>query len=88
MPADTRRRATSCSSSRWPIRPCPNEKVPTYGKAGIPETWLVDLAAETVTLYTDPGRDGYTREQLYRRGDAIVATGAPEIALQVDEMFA
>ena len=64
------------------------EKVPTYGKAGVPETWLVDLAAETVTVYTGPGPDGYTREQLHRRGDAIAATGVPELALQVDEMFA
>ena len=64
------------------------EKVPTYGRAGVPETWLVDLAAETVTVYTGPGPDGYTREQLHRRGGAIAATGIPEIALQVDEMFA
>lgn len=63
------------------------EKVSRYGKAGIPGTWLVDLSAETVTVYTGPGPDGYTDEHLYRRGDTIVAAGVPEIGLQVDEMF-
>ena len=63
------------------------EKVPRYGKAGIPATWLVDLAAQTVTVYTGPGPDGYADEQLRRRGDAIAATGVPEIGLLVDEMF-
>ncbi len=63
------------------------EKMPRYGKAGIPETWLVDLAAETVTVYTSPGRDGYAREQVRKRGDTIAATGLPEIGLRVDDMF-
>ena len=63
------------------------EKVPRYGRAGIPETWLVDLAAETVTVYAGPGPDGYTDEHLYRRGDTIVSATVPEIELLVDEMF-
>ena len=64
------------------------EKVPRYGGAGIPETWLVDLAAETVAVYTDLGRAGYAREQVRQRGDTIAATGVPELRLHVDEMFA
>ena len=61
--------------------------MPRYGRAGIPETWLVDLAAETVTVYAGPGPDGYTDEHLYRRGDTIVSATVPEIELLVDEMF-
>ena len=64
------------------------EKVPRYGKAGIPETWLVDLSAETVTVYTGPGPGGYANEQLRRRGDAIEAIGVAELGLRVNEMFA
>ncbi len=63
------------------------EKVPRYGKAGIPETWLVDLSAETVTVYTGPGPGGYANEQTRRRGDVIAAIGVPELGLRVDEMF-
>ena len=47
------------------------QKAPRYGKAGIPETWLVDLAAGTVTVYSDPGPDGYARAQVRRRGDGL-----------------
>jgi Uma2 family endonuclease len=42
-------------------------KVPLYARAGIPEVWLVDLTAGTVTLYREPGPAGYAR--------AIIATG-------------
>ena len=45
------------------------EKVPRYGKAGIPEAWLVDVEARTVTVYTGSGPDGYARQQVRRRGD-------------------
>lgn len=64
------------------------EKVPTYGKAGIPEAWLVDLATETVTVYSGPGPDGYADERVRRRGDMIAASSVPEIDLRADEMFA
>ena len=77
------------------------QKVPRYGKAGIPETWLVDLAARTVTVYSEPGPDGYARERVRRRedgvrialrpavreGDRDVAPGAPVLDVQVAEMF-
>ena len=63
------------------------EKAPRYGRAGIPETWLVDLAAETVTVHTGPGRDGYARRQVRRRGDAVTATAVPELSVQVEALF-
>ena len=62
-------------------------KVPRYGKAGIPETWLVDPAAETVAVHTGPGRDGYAHRQVRRRGDAITATAVPALTVQVDALF-
>ena len=48
------------------------EGAPRYGRTGIPETWLVDVEARTVTVYTVPGPDppqlaaGIVR---YRRAD-------------------
>ena len=62
-------------------------KAPRYGKAGIPETWLVDPAAETVTVLTGPGRDGYAHRRVHRRGDAITATAVPELTVQVAALF-
>ena len=28
---------------------------PYYARAGVPEAWLVDVEAGTVTVYTEPG---------------------------------
>ena len=63
------------------------EKVPRYGRAGIPETWLVDVEAGAVTLYTEPGPDGYARQQVRRRGDELVSTSVPELGFTVDDVF-
>ena len=63
------------------------EKVPRYGRAGIPETWLVDVEAGTVTVYTDPGPAGYARQQVQRRGERMVASSVPDLALAVDDIF-
>ena len=64
------------------------EKVPRYGRAGIPETWLVDVEAGTVTVYTDPGPEGYARQQVRQRGEQMVASSVPELRLAVDDLFA
>ena len=63
------------------------EKVPRYGKAGIPETWLVDVSAETVTVYTAPGKDGYMEERRLRRGEEIVSVAVTGLRLPIDEIF-
>ena len=62
------------------------EKVPRYGQAGIPETWLVDIAAGVVNIYTGPGPDGYASEQVLRRGDDLVATSVPDLGFPVDDV--
>ena len=64
-----------------------SEKAPRYGRAGIPETWLVDFAARTVTVYNDPGPGGYAREQVLPCGDRIVAKAIAELGFPVDDIF-
>ena len=63
------------------------EKAPRYATAGIPEAWLVDVSGETVTVYTGPNPDGYTEEQVLRRGEAIASTTVADLRLPVDEIF-
>ena len=63
------------------------EKVPRYGRAGIPETWLVDVEAVAVTVYTEPGPHGYANRHVRHRGDEIIATRVPEIHFLVDDVF-
>ena len=63
------------------------EKVPRYGKAGIPETWVVDVDARTVTAYTSPGPEGYAHEQVLRCGERITASAVAELDFLVDDIF-
>ena len=63
------------------------EKVPRYGRAGIPETWLVDVEARAVTVHSEPGPDGYARQQVRERGDRLVASGVPALGFPVDDLF-
>ena len=63
------------------------EKAPRYGRAGIPETWLVDVGAGAVTVYSDPGPEGYARRQDRRRGERIVSASVPDFDLAVDDVF-
>lgn len=63
------------------------EKAPRYGRAGIPETWLVDVEAGAVTVYTGPGPDGYSVQQVRERGDEVVATSVAELGFPVDDIF-
>ena len=63
------------------------EKTPRYGRAGIPETWLVDVEARTVTAYTEPGPQGYAQQQVRRRGERMAAASIPDFGLAVDDVF-
>ena len=63
------------------------EKAPRYGRAGIPETWLVDVEAGAVTVYADPGPQGYARQQVRRRGERMAAASVPDLDLAVDDVF-
>ena len=63
------------------------QKMPRYSRSGIPETWLVDVEAGAVTVYTEPGPDGYTKRQTRQRGSTLVATRVPDLVIAVDELF-
>lgn len=62
-------------------------KLPLYGRAGIRETWVVDLAGEVVIVGREPGATGYGAVTLHRRGDRLVVPGFQDITLTVDEIL-
>ena len=62
-----------------------NEKMPRYGMASIPEAWLVDVQAQTITVFTEPHAGGYGRERVVTRGQEIVSLAVEGLRLQVDE---
>ncbi len=62
-------------------------KFPRYAAAGIPEAWLIDLAAGIVERHTEP-RDGLYRQiTLARAGDTLASTVLPELTLPVDTVL-
>ena len=63
-------------------------KLRLYADAGIPESWLVDCAAESIEIHRGPGAEGY-REVTRVAGDGAVAVQAfPDVVLAGREIFA
>ncbi len=63
-------------------------KLRLYARAGIPEYWIVDCAAETVEIYRDPDGPAY-RQMTRATGAATLALPAfPDIRLTLAEIFA
>ena len=59
-------------------------KVPMYGRAGVAETWVVDVNAEAVDVWTQPGPDGYAETRRAARGGDLTAVGA---TVSVDDIL-
>ena len=62
-----------------------DEKMPRYGRAGVPESWLVDVQAGTITVFTEPHARGYGQERVVTRGQEIMSVAVEGLLLQVDE---
>ena len=55
-------------------------KLVAYARNGIPEYWLVDLAAEKLEVYRDPSGTSYVSKAVLGRGDTVAplhAAGSP-----------
>lgn len=60
-------------------------KTVLYARAGVVETWLVDLNARRVTLYREPSRSGYRHTTHAGPGETLVPESLPGIALKVSD---
>jgi Uma2 family endonuclease len=58
-----------------------------YEDLGVPEYWIVDPEAQTVTVLHLQGAD-YVEVGLFHRSDRILAPTFPELNLTVDQVFA
>lgn len=61
-------------------------KVPLYAACDIPEVWLVDVNARTITVYQKPAGNQYTQAQVYRPGDAIPFSAFEGESIGVSEL--
>lgn len=66
-------------------------KLAIYARAGIPETWIVDLATREGGIERhsdpDPATGVYRSVTRFGRGEVIVSTVLPDIAFPVDEVL-
>jgi Uma2 family endonuclease len=61
-------------------------KIPMYGRCGVIESWLVGIEHRVVTVFGDPGPEGYRSAVEVREG-AISPHGFPDVAIRLDELF-
>lgn len=63
-------------------------KVPAYAAAGVPEVWLVDLAAERIEACRGPGENGYREVRTLERRDRISPVRLPDVEVIVRDVLA
>ena len=62
-------------------------KAHIYGRAGVPETWVLNLPEDCIERFTAPGPQGYARHEILRRGDKVRPIALPDMELAVDELL-
>lgn len=63
------------------------KKVPAYSRAGVPETWLIDLAGEVIEVYSDPSAHGYREIRRLWPRDQVAPQAFPDLELAVDSLL-
>lgn len=64
-----------------------NQKLKAYAWAGVPEAWLIVLNSGTVEVHHEPGRDGYGRVDIFRRGETVQSATLPQLAAPADSLL-
>ena len=62
-------------------------KVPLYARAGIPETWVVNLRGERIKTYADPAKGAYQTITSYARGDELQSRSLAALRVSVAEVL-
>ena len=62
-------------------------KMPIYARHGIVEAWLIDLQGQTVSIYQDPGNNGYRRLLTPARNESIAPALLPSVTIQLADLW-
>lgn len=58
-------------------------KLPAYARAGIAETWIVNLAEDQIEIHREPRGERYAGCRTARRGETIAPLAFPDLTLDV-----
>jgi Uma2 family endonuclease len=61
-------------------------KLPAYGRAGIPEVWILNLGARVLEVYREPNFSGYGSQKVLRAGDTAAPLAFPDAAIAVADI--
>jgi Uma2 family endonuclease len=64
------------------------EKLPVYGKAGIPEVWIVNLPERHIEVYREPHFAGYAKADIIREGENASPSAFPDVQVSVAALLA
>lgn len=62
-------------------------KAHIYGRAGIPETWVLNLPGDCIERFTEPGPEGYGQHTVLRRGGKVAPVSLPDVELAVEDLL-
>ncbi|WP_447974968.1 Uma2 family endonuclease [Nitrospira sp. Kam-Ns4a] len=62
-------------------------KLPLYARSGVPEVWLVDLAADTIEVSCCPAPQGYQECRIVRRSHRLAPQAFPDLVLSVEAVL-
>src|SRR5262249_9060930 len=64
-----------------------NVKIPLYGRAGIPEAWLINLPKQQIEIYSELVKGRYRKCVKVKRGEAVVSPNLPRLSLEVEALL-
>ena len=62
-------------------------KAHIYGRAGIPETWVLNLPGDCIERFQEPGTEGYAQHTVLRRGEKVTPLALPDVELAVEDLL-
>jgi Uma2 family endonuclease len=60
-------------------------KLPLYARAGIHETWLINLPQKCLEAYRQPAPDGYRELRWFSLGETLSPEALPELSLSTGD---
>ena len=61
------------------------EKALIYGRAGIPEYWMLDIPGKVLRIFTDPSPEGYRNQRTAWPGETVHCASIPQLEILVSE---